>query len=146
MKLKFDRPVGIPDPFIFEDEGKLYLYVTAPRGVEAYSADDLFGVWHYEGIVASFAGRRDYWAPSVLKHNNRYYLYVSCSNDEEFQFMHAAVAESPLGPFTKYCQMARNIRLPKKATPLSLIRSRTSALILSPISCIRTQIKDSGES
>ena len=58
MKLRFDI-VGKhqPDPYIFEDNGKLYLYVTAHDGVEAYSADDLFGVWHYEGIVASFDGR-----------------------------------------------------------------------------------------
>ena len=68
MKLKFDI-VGKhqPDPYIFEDNGKLYLYVTAHDGVEAYSADDLFGVWHYEGIVASFDGRYEYWAPSVAK-------------------------------------------------------------------------------
>lgn len=101
MKLKFDV-VGKhqPDPYIFEDGGRLYLYVTAPRGVEAYSADDLFGVWHFEGIVASFDGRYEYWAPSVTKIEGRYYLYVSCSTDDEFQFMHAAVADSPLGPFT----------------------------------------------
>ena len=39
MKLKFDV-VGKhqPDPYIFEDNGKLYLYVTAHDGVEAYSA------------------------------------------------------------------------------------------------------------
>ena len=101
MKLKFDvAGKHQPDPFIFEDGGKLYLYVTATRGVEAYSADDLFDTWHYEGTVASFPGRRDYWAPSIIKHGGRYYLYVSCSTDEEFQYMHAAVANSPLGPFT----------------------------------------------
>lgn len=100
MKLQFDvTGKHQPDPFIFEDGGRLYLYVTAKAGVEAYSADDLFGVWHYEGVVAFFEGRYDYWAPSVFKHNNRYYIYVSCSTDEEFQYMHAAVSSSPLGPF-----------------------------------------------
>lgn len=100
MKLNFDvRGKHQADPFIFEDAGKLYLYVTARQGVEAYSADDLFGIWHYEGVVASFAERHDYWAPSVIKHGERYYIYVSCSSDDEFQFMHAAVADSPLGPF-----------------------------------------------
>ena len=100
MKLKFDvKDRHQPDPFIFEDGEKLYLYVTANKGVEAYSADDLFGVWHYEGIVASFDGRYDYWAPSVIKHGDRYFIYVSCSADNEFQFMHAAVSDSPLGPF-----------------------------------------------
>lgn len=103
MKLKFDI-VGKhqPDPYIFEDNGKLYLYVTAHDGVEAYSADDLFGVWHYEGIVASFDGRYEYWAPSVAKINGRYYIYVSSSTNDEFEYMHAAVADSPLGPFTNH--------------------------------------------
>ncbi len=100
MKLKFDVTGKYqPDPFIFEDGGKLYLYVTAKDGVEAYSADDLFGVWHYEGIVASFDGRYDYWAPSVIRHGDLYYIYVSCSTENESQFMHAAVSDSPLGPF-----------------------------------------------
>ena len=100
MKLKFNvSGKHQPDPFIFEDNGKLYIYVTAHDGVEAYSADDLFGVWHYEGIVASFNGRIEYWAPSVIKYQNRYYIYVSSSTDDEFEYMHAAVADSPLGPF-----------------------------------------------
>lgn len=100
MKLKFDvTGKHQPDPYIFEDGGKLYLYVTAHDGVEAYSADDLFGVWHYEGTVFSIKGRVEYWAPSVAKINGRYYIYVSSSTDDEFEYMHAAVADSPLGPF-----------------------------------------------
>ena len=100
MKLKFDvTGKHQPDPFILEDNGKLYIYVTAHDGVEAYSADDLFGVWHYEGIVFSIEGRFEFWAPSVIKYENRYYIYVSSSTDEEFEYMHAAVSDSPLGPF-----------------------------------------------
>ena len=84
MKLNFDvTGKHQPDPFVFEDGGKLYLYVTAPHGVEAYSADDLFGIWHYKGIVAAIAGRRDYWAPSIIKYGDRYYLYVSCSDADQ---------------------------------------------------------------
>ena len=100
MKLRFDvEGKHQPDPFIFEDEGKFYLYVTGTHGVEAYSALDIFDVWHYEGIVASFDGQRDYWAPSVIKHGGRYYIYFSCSAKGVSQFMHAAVSDSPLGPF-----------------------------------------------
>ncbi len=100
MKLKFDvTGKHQPDPYILEDNGKLYLYVTARDGVEAYSADDLFGVWHYEGIVFSIKGRFEYWAPSVMKYQNRYYIYVSSSTDDELEYMHAAVADSPIGPF-----------------------------------------------
>ncbi len=100
MKLKFDVADKYqPDPFIFEDDGNLYLYVTGKKGVEAYSTDDLFGIWHYEGIIASIDGRYSYWAPSVTKYKGRYYLYFSCSSNDECQFMHAMVADSPLGPF-----------------------------------------------
>ena len=44
MKLNFGSlKRSQPDPFIFEDDGKYYLYVTAGKGTEAYSADDPFG-------------------------------------------------------------------------------------------------------
>lgn len=101
MKLKFDvTGKNQPDPFIFEDGDKLYLYVTAYEGVEVYSADDLFGVWHYEGIVANFADKVNYWAPSVIKYNGMYYMYVSCEGEGVHQYMHVAKSASPLGPFT----------------------------------------------
>lgn len=103
MKLQFDvRGKSQPDPFIFEDDGKFYLYVTAMDGVEAYSTDDPFGIWHFEGVVGAVEGRCDYWAPSVTKYNDRYYLYVSCWGDpERTQCMHVLSADSPLGPFAE---------------------------------------------
>ncbi|MBQ9428967.1 MAG: glycoside hydrolase family 43 protein [Clostridia bacterium] len=101
MKLNFDvAGKGQPDPFIFEDNGKFYLYVTAPRGVEAYEADDVFGVWHFKGVVMQVEGWVQYWAPSVIRIENTYYMYVSCQKKDCFQFMHVAKATSPLGPFT----------------------------------------------
>ena len=100
MKLKFDiSGKHQPDPFIFEDGDKLYIYVTGVKGVEAYSANDIFDVWHYEGIVATIEGRDEYWAPSVIKYEGKYYMYVSSSNENEFQFMHVLSSDSPLGPF-----------------------------------------------
>ena len=101
MKLKFDvQGRTQPDPFIFEDEGKFYLYVTAGAGVEAYEADSPLGEWKFRGSVASFDGKKDYWAPSVMKYEGKYYMYVSCSRPEAFERMHVAVSDSPLGPFT----------------------------------------------
>ncbi len=100
MKMSFNvKGKNQPDPFVFDDGDKLYLYVTAKEGVEAYSADDLFGVWNYEGVVTRFKGGRDFWAPSVIKYNDKYYMYVSCDNNEIKQFMHVACSDSPLGPF-----------------------------------------------
>ena len=101
MKLNITQRNKIqPDPFIFDDGKKLYLYVTGNEGVDTYSADTLLGEWKYEGISASFSGCRDYWAPSVIKIGNTYYMYVSCSDDNTFQHMHVASSQNPLGPFT----------------------------------------------
>mgnify|MGYP003324902401 CR=1 FL=1 len=38
------------DPFIFEDDGKFYIYATATKGVDAYFSDDLFSEWEYYGV------------------------------------------------------------------------------------------------
>lgn len=100
MKLKFDvQGRTQPDPFIFEDAGKFYLYVTAGAGVEVYMADSPFGEWKFKGIAASFEGKRDYWAPSVIKYEGKFYIYVSCGHENMFEYLHAAEADSPLGPF-----------------------------------------------
>ena len=103
MKLSFDRTDKYtPDPFIFEDGGKFYLYVTnngEPNGVEAYSADALTGPYRYEGAVTAFRGATDYWAPAVIKIDDTYYMYVSCVKGDKFEHMHVARATSPLGPF-----------------------------------------------
>lgn len=100
MKLLFDTPNKTqPDPFIFEDGGKLYLYVTSVKGVEVYTADTLLGEWKYCGVVTEFKDATDFWAPSVIKLDDTYYMYVSCISDGDFQFMHVAEAKSPLGPF-----------------------------------------------
>lgn len=101
MKLIFDvKNKCQPDPFIFEDANKLYMYVTAKKGVEAYSADDLLGVWKYEGVVTAFEDGEEFWAPSVIKIDGVYYMYVSCDRDNHTQFMYVARSASPLGPFT----------------------------------------------
>lgn len=106
MKLNFTQKGRTqPDPYVFEDGGRFYMYVTAYAGVEAYSADDLFGDWKFEGNVCSIEGRTDYWAPCIIKHDNKFYLYFSCEAVDRpdtpdcLQFLHVAVADSPLGPF-----------------------------------------------
>ncbi len=102
MKLKFDMEGQTrtqPDPFIFEDGGEYYIYVTGGRGVEAYRTNDFFGVWEYIGVVTAFDGATDFWAPSVIKLENVYYMYVSCIKNGNFEFMHVASSLSPAGPF-----------------------------------------------
>lgn len=100
MKLKFDVDGrSQADPFIFEDGGRLYIYATGYEGVDAYSSDSLLGTWHYEGVVASYEGGVHFWAPSVIKIDGVYYMYVSFNKGEEFEYMHVASSASPLGPF-----------------------------------------------
>lgn len=101
MKLQFDvnRNRSQADPFIFEDNGRFYLYVTAYEGVEAYSADSPMGLWKYEGVIFSVEGCVNYWAPSVIKVEGKYYVYVSCQKEGCFQFLHVGSADAPLGPY-----------------------------------------------
>ena len=113
MKLRFDiQGKCQPDPFIFEDEGKFYLFATGwcgVPGVEVYSADDpRTDEWHYEGIATQFGdGAKSFWAPSVIKYEGRYYMYVSCFKESKGidQYMHVAVSDSPLGPYTNEVQL-----------------------------------------
>lgn len=106
MKIRFDVAGKCqPDPFIFEDGGKFYLYVTGLQGVEAYASDSLFGCWEYKGVVTDFREGRDFWAPSVIRYEGKYYMYVSCEKENRFQFMHVAVADNPLGPFANEKQL-----------------------------------------
>lgn len=100
MKMSFDVCGKTqPDPFIFEDDGSFYLYVTAEKGVEAYRSNELSGTWRYEGVVTDFCDAHSFWAPSVIKIADTYYMYVSCVGGGNFQFMHVASSDSPLGPF-----------------------------------------------
>ena len=103
MKLDVRCPEGKsqPDPYVFADGGRYYLYVTALDGPEAYSADDPFGRWEFEGTVCSVPGCRDFWAPCVLRRDGWYYLYFSCSSAAFFEHLHVARSRSPLGPFTE---------------------------------------------
>lgn len=103
MKLKIDVTNKTqPDPFIFADGDKFYIYVTANEGVEAYKSDDIFGEWKYVGIITETNDdTKDFWAPSVIKIDDIYYMYVSFHSEEHLQELHVFTAENPLGPFKK---------------------------------------------
>ncbi|MBQ3017182.1 MAG: glycoside hydrolase family 43 protein [Clostridia bacterium] len=106
MKLinyKDGQPNSHADPFILEAEGKFYVYATGADGIRAYVADTLTGDYKYIGLVFKNEGSKEYWAPSVLNYNGKYYMYVSFvdENEEDVhqQTMHVAVSDSPSGPF-----------------------------------------------
>ena len=87
------------DPFIFEDDGKFYIYATAGKGVDAYYSNDLFGEWEYKGLCTDYPEGRNFWAPSVIKLDGVYYMYASCQVGDNTQLMKVFTATSPLGPF-----------------------------------------------
>lgn len=101
MKLKINpQNKSQPDPFIFADGDKFYLYVTAIDGVEAYESDDIFGEWQYIGIVTeNHSDRKYYWAPSVIKIDGTYYMYVSFQSGDGWQEMRVFSSDSPKGIF-----------------------------------------------
>ena len=113
MKLKFD--IGAksqPDPYIFKDSDKFYLYVTARDGVEAYETDDIFGEWKFIGVVTETDENcKNFWAPSVIKIDNIYYMYVSFQSKDGWQEMRVFSATSPLGPFKMEKQLYKGFSI-----------------------------------
>ena len=104
MKLRFNKmKEAQPDPFIFEDNGTFYLYPSGTSafndGIGVYESKTLDGEWIYKGKVTKFIDAHTFWAPSVIKIEGKYYMYVSCVTKAGRQFMHVACADSPLGPF-----------------------------------------------
>ncbi len=112
MKLILDKKLADysqPDPYIFEAEGKFYIYATGGKGVNLYRSDNLFGGYEYLGFVGAVEGRKNYWAPSIAKIGDLYYMYVSCqpenSTDAHEQAMFVMTAKKPEGPFENAKQL-----------------------------------------
>ena len=92
------------DPFILKGgDGKFYIYASGAEGVHVYSAPTLTGEYQYLGRAFCREGKKEYWAPSVIMLDGKYYMYVSfvdeSSDDPHDQTMHVAVSDSPAGPF-----------------------------------------------
>jgi len=101
MKLKFKEEVNRPqpDPFMCEVDGGWAMYVTGVDGIGAYESDSPFGTWEYKGLIMQMEGCEEYWAPCVIKVDDWYYLYFSCSNHKMFEHLHVAKSRTPFGPF-----------------------------------------------
>lgn len=69
LEINKENYIGQADPFIFEANGKFYIYTTGSDGIYAYFADDLFGKWNFYGRVFTYEGKgvHDFWAPSVIE-------------------------------------------------------------------------------
>lgn len=77
LDINKEHYIGQADPFIFESNGRYYIYTTGHDGVYAYYSDDLFTGWKFYGKVFSVGNNEDYWAPSVIETDGKYYMYCS---------------------------------------------------------------------
>lgn len=107
MKL-FDYKEGVypsqADPYILlGEDGKFYIYSTSPVGVQGFVSDTLDGEYSSLGAVYKVDGKKEYWAPSVIFIDGKYYMYVSNVNADEtdvhMQTLQVAVSDTPSGPF-----------------------------------------------
>ena len=92
------------DPFLIRaNDGCFYMYVTGGDGVHAFKANELCGEYEDIGVVFSVENSKEYWAPSVICIDGKYYMYVSFmkegEEDTHLQTMHVASSNTPAGPF-----------------------------------------------
>ncbi|MCL2286779.1 MAG: glycoside hydrolase family 43 protein [Firmicutes bacterium] len=106
--LFYTNPVGvvqIGDPFVLlSDDGYFYMYATSGGGsFTGWRSPDMVN-WTRLGVVfqppRDHWGMADYWAPEVLFHNGRYYMFYSARWRENGSLrIGVAVSDSPAGPF-----------------------------------------------
>jgi xylan 1,4-beta-xylosidase len=109
------------DPYIFiDDDGKKYMYyvVVADGGNRIYVAemkDDMFSVTKetvklcieatekWENIDPQYSNWSVTEGPTVIKHNNMYYLIYSANHFKSIDYaVGYATSTSPMGPWKKY--------------------------------------------
>ena len=96
-------PESFPDPFVLKFCGEYFAYCTgfARDGLAVGVAHSLDLVhWNYLGgaLQPIAAEPPYYWAPEVVYHNGRFYMYYSCGN-ETLMEIRVAVSDRPDGGF-----------------------------------------------
>ena len=101
-------PEHIADPFVFREGDTYYLYGTSARdGLLLWTSSDLVN-WQPRGHAYQRTdddwGRRDFWAPELFKHRDKYYLHFTANGRERrgndpVRRLVLAEGDSPLGPF-----------------------------------------------
>ncbi len=84
------RDLGVHDPSTIVKEGDRYWMFGTGRGVRIFYSDDL-EAWHRDGSIFPRDGYPDwitdvaesqrghFWAPDVVRHNGRFFVYYSVS-------------------------------------------------------------------
>lgn len=106
MELKIkgnNHPLGQADPYMISDNGCFYVFATGNEGVHCYKSNELLGEYEYLGIAYKREGFKEYWAPAVIKIEDKYFMYVSDmpvdSSDVHEQAICVAVADNIEGPY-----------------------------------------------
>ena len=111
-RTSYTNPLPIPehiaDPFVYREGDTYYLYGTSARdGLLVWTSSDLVN-WRPRGHALTRTddgwARRDFWAPELFKHRDKYYLHFTANHGERrsndpIRRLVLAVGDSPLGPF-----------------------------------------------
>lgn len=91
-----------PDPYVMRWCGQYYCYATDEDGVKISRSDNLVD-WEFVGYGIKDPKYTDFWAPSVLYWNGKFYMYYSNREKEDTgddgEWLKLAVSDSPIGPF-----------------------------------------------
>lgn len=101
MKLHLNdnsKNLSQPDPYIIKANGFYYVYATHVDGVQLYKSKDMIN-YDYLGIVYSKQDEKEYWAPSVIEIDGKFYMYVSSmkkdSDDVHTQRIQVIESDNP---------------------------------------------------
>ena len=106
----FSNPVYhgyFADPFVLEHGGRYYAYGTgsgSPTGpaFEILCSEDLVAwesVGHALAAPVDGLASSDHWAPEVIEHDGRFFLYFSAGVEDRNHQIRVAVSDRPEGPF-----------------------------------------------
>ena len=98
-----------PEGIVFDDQYWIYPTYSAPYDkqvfFDAFSSPDLVNWTKHEKVIDTAAikwAKRAVWAPSIIKKENKYYLFFGANDiqsDDELGGIGVAVADDPEGPY-----------------------------------------------
>lgn len=96
-------PYPQPDPYIYKEKDYYYIITSGVEGVYCYKSKFVDKDYEFVDIIFKMDGYKEYWAPSVIKIGDVFYMYVSCmkseENDVHTQTMMVATSPNPDGPY-----------------------------------------------
>jgi len=95
IKSKNGQPISQADPYVISSGGRFYMYSTGGDGVHVWASDTLDN-FEYVGKAFDNGAEKDFWAPCVIEHNGRFYMYYSSVKEgsKDVHEQQISVAES----------------------------------------------------